>query len=65
MYYDEKWVYNQEITFKKWLNALLSPPEDLNADVETSCVDIGKVWQSCKLLENSILAETKEALSAR
>ncbi|KAI4502823.1 hypothetical protein M0802_001867 [Mischocyttarus mexicanus] len=65
MYYDEKWVYNQEMTFKKWLNALLSPPEDLNTDVESSCVDIGKVWQSCKLMENSILAETKEALSAR
>ncbi|KAK2581210.1 hypothetical protein KPH14_008009 [Odynerus spinipes] len=65
MYYDEKWVQNQEIVFKKWLNALLSPPEDLNTDVETNCVDIGKVWQSCKLMENSILAETKEALSAR
>ncbi|XP_015174315.1 PREDICTED: protein abnormal spindle isoform X2 [Polistes dominula] len=65
MYYDEKWVYNQEMIFKKWLNALLSPPEDLNTDVESSCVDIGKVWQSCKLMENSILAETKEALSAR
>ncbi|XP_014600851.1 PREDICTED: protein abnormal spindle isoform X1 [Polistes canadensis] len=65
MYYDEKWVYNQEMIFKKWLNALLSPPEDLNTDVESSCVDIGKVWQSCKLMENSILAETREALSAR
>lgn len=65
IYYDDKWVLNQEIAFKKWLNALLSPPEDLNTDVETCSIDIGKVWQSCKLMENSILAETKEALSAR
>ncbi|XP_066596221.1 protein abnormal spindle [Prorops nasuta] len=65
LYFDDKWVYQQEIKFKKWLNTLLSPPEHLTADVENTCIDIGQVWQSSRLKDNSVLAETKEVVSAR
>jgi len=55
----------QELAFTKWLNTLLSSPEDLSVDIETVVTDIGKVWQSCKAQKTTILAETKEAVSAR
>lgn len=65
LYYDDQWVFLQEVEFKKWLNALMTPPEHLNTDVDTACVDIGKVWQSCRLKEDVVLAESKESISAR
>lgn len=64
MHYDEQWLLEQELVFTKWLNALLSSPEELSADVET-VADIGKIWQICKVQKETILAETKEAVSAR
>lgn len=65
VHYDEQWLLQQELAFTKWLNALLSSPEDLSADIETAVTDIGKVWQSCKAQKNTVLAETKETVSAR
>lgn len=65
VHYDEHWLLQQELAFTKWLNALLSSPEDLSVDIETAVTDIGKVWQSCKAQKNTVLAETKEAVSAR
>ncbi|XP_072745833.1 uncharacterized protein [Anoplolepis gracilipes] len=65
VHYDEQWLLQQELAFTKWLNALLSSPEDLSVDIETAITDIGKVWQSCKVQKNTVLAETKEAVSAR
>ncbi|KAK0096791.1 hypothetical protein PV326_004426 [Microctonus aethiopoides] len=64
LYYGDEWILHQETEFTKWLNALLTPPEH-SADVETACVDVGKVWQSCRSKENVALAETKETVSAR
>ncbi|KAF7997710.1 hypothetical protein HCN44_008883 [Aphidius gifuensis] len=65
LYYDEKWIFQQEMEFKKWLNELLTPPEHLNTDIDTVKIDIAKVWQSSRLKDNITLAETKEAVSAR
>ena len=65
LYYDDRWVFLQEVEFKKWLNALLTPPEHLSTDVDTTSVDIGKVWQSCRMKEDVVLAESKESISAR
>lgn len=62
---DENWMANQELQFQKWLNALLTPPEDLSVDVESASIDIAKIWQSCKSKENFSLAETKESVSSR
>ncbi|XP_034952055.1 protein abnormal spindle [Chelonus insularis] len=63
-YFDEKFIRSKEIEFTKWLNALLTPPEHLDVDIETTCVDVGKVWQSCRTKEIA-LAESKEEVSAR
>ncbi|KAL6258750.1 hypothetical protein P5V15_010699 [Pogonomyrmex californicus] len=65
VHFDELWSLQQELAFTKWLNALLSSPEDLSVDIETAVTDIGKVWQTCKAQKNTVLAETKEAVSAR
>ncbi|XP_015522413.1 protein abnormal spindle isoform X1 [Neodiprion lecontei] len=65
LYYDDKWVKNQELEFKKWLNMLLTPPEHLTSNVDTPLVDVAKIWQTCRSKEDVSLAETKEALSAR
>ncbi|XP_012059780.1 PREDICTED: protein abnormal spindle [Atta cephalotes] len=65
VYFNEPWLLQQELAFTKWLNALLSSPEDLSVDIETAIVDIGKVWQTYKAQKDTVLAETKEAVSAR
>lgn len=31
VYYDEEWMVQQEKEFTKWLNSLLTPPEELNS----------------------------------
>ncbi|XP_033230716.1 abnormal spindle-like microcephaly-associated protein homolog [Belonocnema kinseyi] len=62
--YDEKWVFLQEVAFKKWLNTLMTAPEHLSIDMESTAVDVSKVWQSCRLKEE-VLAESKESISAR
>ncbi|XP_012224150.1 protein abnormal spindle [Linepithema humile] len=64
VHYDEQWLLQQELVFTKWLNALLSSPEDLSTDIET-VADIGKIWQLCKTQKETVLAETKEVVSAR
>lgn len=48
LFCDPKWIDNQELQFKKWLNALLTPPEELNSDAEMHPVDVAKLWQECK-----------------
>lgn len=55
----------QEIEFKKWLNMLLTPPEQLTTDIDSAIIDVGKVWQSCRTKDDVVLAETKESVSAR
>ena len=65
IYRNEQWISNQEIEFKKWLNALLTPPEDLNADIESNPIDVGKIWQACRGKDNITLAETKESVCSR
>nr|CAI5858332.1 unnamed protein product [Callosobruchus analis] len=46
---DEAWIDQQQVYFKKWLNALLTPPEELLS--EEKSVDVAKVWQECKTRE--------------
>ncbi|CAH1978424.1 unnamed protein product [Acanthoscelides obtectus] len=57
---DEGWIEQQQVNFKKWLNALLTPPEELSSDEKS--VDVAKVWQECKTKEVQ-LALTKEVMS--
>nr|CAH7760044.1 unnamed protein product [Callosobruchus chinensis] len=57
---DEAWLDQQQVYFKKWLNALLTPPEELSS--EEKSVDVAKVWQECKNREVQP-AVTKEFMS--
>lgn len=50
-FYDLKWVDEQEMMFKKWLNALLTPPEELSTDSEGHNIDVAKLWQVCMFLK--------------
>ncbi|KAK9744598.1 hypothetical protein QE152_g7645 [Popillia japonica] len=59
MYYDARWVDEQQNSFKKWLNALLTPPEELDSNAEGTRLDVAKLWQDCKKREVS-KAPTKE-----
>ncbi|VEN51699.1 unnamed protein product [Callosobruchus maculatus] len=57
---DEAWIEQQQVYFRKWLNALLTPPEELSS--EEKSVDVAKVWQECKTREVQP-AVTKEFMS--
>ncbi|XP_066257818.1 protein abnormal spindle [Euwallacea similis] len=61
IYIDEEWIDRQEKNFTKWLNALLTPPEELSAKVE---VDVARVWQECTKKEVS-KAPSKEIISLK
>ena len=45
MYYDERWIEKQENGFKKWLNFVLTPPEDFETPGK---LDVAKLWTACK-----------------
>ncbi|XP_066153671.1 protein abnormal spindle [Euwallacea fornicatus] len=61
IYVDEEWIDKQEKNFTKWLNALLTPPEELSAKVE---VDVARVWQECTKKE-VLGAPSKEIISLK
>ncbi|XP_072932118.1 uncharacterized protein asp [Epargyreus clarus] len=42
-FYDERAVENFEKEFKRWLNCILTPPADLDSNIEQK-VDVGKAW---------------------
>ena len=48
MYYDERWIEKQENGFKKWLNFVLTPPEDFETPGK---LDVAKLWTACKCLQ--------------
>ncbi|XP_030752819.1 abnormal spindle-like microcephaly-associated protein homolog isoform X2 [Sitophilus oryzae] len=59
VYSTEEWVDKQEIRFKKWLNVLLTPPEELSVKTE---IDAAKIWQECKK-KDIAEAPSKETVS--
>ncbi|XP_049868951.1 protein abnormal spindle [Pectinophora gossypiella] len=42
-FYDEEAVHKFEAEFKRWLNYILTPPADLDSNVEQK-IDVGKAW---------------------
>ncbi|CAG9835729.1 unnamed protein product [Diabrotica balteata] len=60
LFVDETWIDEQEVYFKKWLNSLLTPPQELYS--EDKIIDVAKVWQECKKREVEA-APTKEEIS--
>nr|XP_023013304.1 protein abnormal spindle [Leptinotarsa decemlineata] len=62
LYVNNEWIDQQEKDFKKWLNSLLTPPEELSS--EERVIDVAKVWQECKKREVDS-APTKEVISSK
>lgn len=61
MYLDDRAVEKHEIQFKKWLNALVTIPEDIAESSQT--IDLGKLFNEVRNKDIN-LAPTKEAVSA-
>ncbi|XP_068632187.1 protein abnormal spindle [Battus philenor] len=61
-YYDEEAVDKFEQEFKRWLNYILTPPSDLDSNVEQK-VDVGKVWIENRNKDVPV-APTKEQVSS-
>lgn len=62
MYLDERSVDKHEIQFKKWLNALVTIPADLDG-AEQKRLDVAKLFTEVQK-KDCTLAPTKEAVSA-
>ncbi|KAG5885781.1 hypothetical protein JTB14_031216 [Gonioctena quinquepunctata] len=62
LYVNDRWIDEQERDFKKWLNFLLTPPEELSS--EERVIDVARVWQECKKREVD-LAPSKETLCSK
>lgn len=62
MYLDERAVDKHEIQFKKWLNAMVTIPGDLDG-AESKPLDVGKLFNEVQN-KDCALAPTKEAVSA-
>lgn len=60
-FYDEEAVDKFEIEFKRWLNCILTPPADLDSNVEQK-IDVGKAWIENRNKEVP-LAPTREHVS--
>ncbi|CAH1119295.1 unnamed protein product [Phaedon cochleariae] len=60
LYVNDQWIDKQEVDLKKWLNALLTPPQELSA--EERVIDVAKVWQECKKREVDVVPN-KEQIS--
>nr|XP_021183211.2 protein abnormal spindle [Helicoverpa armigera] len=61
-FYDEEAVEKFEKEFKRWLNCILTPPADLESNVEQK-IDVGKVWIDNRNKEVPA-APTKEQVSS-
>ncbi|KAH8251854.1 hypothetical protein KR038_009802, partial [Drosophila bunnanda] len=61
MYLDEQAVERHQADFKKWLNALVSIPADLDADSDSK-IDVGRLFNEVRNKE-LVVAPTKEEQS--
>lgn len=61
----DAWLEKCDVEFKQWLNAVLTPPEELDT-VEATKVDAAYLWaRSTKAGANQQLAPTRELVSSR
>lgn len=62
MYLDEECIEKHEINFKKWLNALVTIPWDVDSDKQQQ-IDFGKLFNDVRGKDLN-MAETKEQVSS-
>lgn len=61
---DSAWIERQTNDMIKWLNALLSPPAELEANVDVPAIDVGDLWQrTCRQKTVSLAPSREEASS--
>ncbi|CAB4000793.1 abnormal spindle-like microcephaly-associated homolog, partial [Paramuricea clavata] len=63
MYYDEKWMEKQERGFVQWLNYVLTPPDELTTEVQSTSSCIFSNHETTGRQQH--LAPTREVLSLR
>ncbi|KAK7871478.1 hypothetical protein R5R35_010855 [Gryllus longicercus] len=61
---DQRWFDEREKEFVRWLNVLLTPPEQLNSSDELPKVDVADLWKKSCNSELS-LALSRETVSSR
>ncbi|GLG94089.1 Protein abnormal spindle, partial [Gryllus bimaculatus] len=61
---DQRWFDEREKEFVRWLNVLLTPPEQLNSSDELPKVDVADLWKKSCNSELS-LAPSRETVSSR
>lgn len=64
MYLDDRCVDKHETHFKKWLNALVTLPADLEATSPQKKLDLGRLFNEVRNKDIS-LAETKDVVSSK
>ncbi|XP_064085412.1 abnormal spindle-like microcephaly-associated protein homolog [Macrobrachium nipponense] len=65
VYYDSRWIDKQILGFTKWLNFILTPPEEEDVAEAMKKVDMGKLWTEATKRIQVQQAPTKEVLSLR
>ncbi|CAL4253033.1 unnamed protein product, partial [Meganyctiphanes norvegica] len=65
MYYDDRWMDKQIAGFSKWLNFILTPPEEEDTAFKVKKVDMGKLWSEATKRSRVENAPTKEVMSLR
>ncbi|XP_068203095.1 abnormal spindle-like microcephaly-associated protein homolog [Palaemon carinicauda] len=65
VYYDNRWIDKQILGFTKWLNFILTPPEEEDVTAAMKKVDMGKLWTEATKRTQIPQAPTKEVLSLR
>ncbi|KAG7164725.1 Abnormal spindle-like microcephaly-associated protein-like, partial [Homarus americanus] len=65
MYYDDRWIEKQITGFTKWLNFILTPPEEEDVASKVKKVDMGKLWSEATKSKYIKVAPTKEVMSLR
>ncbi|KAF2352655.1 IQ motif EF-hand binding site [Trinorchestia longiramus] len=67
MFYDNKWVEKQTAGFTRWLNFVLTPPEEENTAAASGKVEIKGLWAAALKggFEQEHRAPTKEVLSLK
>ncbi|KAK3877851.1 hypothetical protein Pcinc_017476 [Petrolisthes cinctipes] len=65
IYYNNRWVEKQVAGFTRWLNFILTPPEEEDTASKVKTVGVGKLWSEASRTQGPQAAPTKEVMSLR
>ncbi|KAK3908959.1 Protein abnormal spindle [Frankliniella fusca] len=63
IYNDSSWIARQETDMIKWLNAMLTPPAELETNSD-QVIDIGDLWQKTCRVKDVSLAPSRDEVSS-